>query len=300
MFRIWEKANEGKAIGKKEFEMCSAFTRFNLHLENKDRGAAYKFTNKDYASKLPRWLPEGSEDCNIFEELPDGWNQEAPPIDDPHMEPTGYVMEIFGDTPGIKGQVATTVAISQRMKEMCEKFRDIRSKVFEEVDPNDAFFINFKGEPLGPMLNQSGTLLHHFSHITGVWKATVTTARRTATSILQSDPILKNQEHRVQHHSDSVALNIYDRGGPNLKLQVINFTGKREGTVHSETKLTEEVKNIRDTRATKDRELAIASAKEIQLNDAMRKKASKLTKTCRALPEHRSFFQTVFKSPEAV
>ena len=298
MTNTWEKANQGKKIGKKEFDMASNFTRFNLHLENKNRGGAYKFTNEDYASKFPKWLPEGVDPDEMFQQLPDGWNPEAPPPHEPDMRPTGYVIEIFGDTPGIKNQTATSVVISRRMEEMIEKYRDIKAKVIDKEDPKEELFVNSKGEPLGPMKNWKGSLLDHFTQITGVARATVNTARRAATSIIQADPYLKSQESRIQHHSDEVAITHYDKGGPNLKMQVTQFMSRKDGIANTEVELSEEVKINRRSRADRDKELKLNSAKDVLLRDKLKKRASKLSKTCRALPEQREFFQQLFKSQQ--
>ena len=301
MNKIWKKANKGEKIGKKEFEMCSQFTRFNLHNENKNRAAPYMFKNVDYGTKIPKWFPEGihTEDSEDFKRLPSGWNPDAPPENNPTQEPTGYVLEVFGDQPGIKNQTATTICFSKRMHDMCEQLRDIKEVVFEDIRGENEFFVNFKGEPLGPIKNSKGSYLYHFTRITGVSRATVTTGRRVATELIQSDPYLNTQEHRIQHHSEKVALQNYDRGGPTLKLQVTNWMLEKEGGSYTKPVIPEEVLSRRATRSSKDKEAAKHQAISFLRQNAKMRKAKKLNRTCRCLPEHVKFFQRLFTSQEA-
>ena len=81
-------------------------------------------------------------------------------------------------------------------------------------------------------------------------------------------------------------------------MQVTQFMSRKDGIANTEVVLSEEVKINRRSRADRDKELKLNSAKDVLLRDKLKKRASKLSKTCRALPEQREFFQQLFKSQQ--
>ena len=63
----------------------------------------YDFSNAQYASKKPKYVPattpakEDEPFSRNFVPVPIGWNTDAPPTDNPTMEPSGWVIMIMGD-----------------------------------------------------------------------------------------------------------------------------------------------------------------------------------------------------------
>ena len=56
---------------------------------------------------------------------------DGPPQDNPEMPPTGWVITLLGDVPGMKMQEATTVAFTPSVKEWCDKYREVKEVFFK-------------------------------------------------------------------------------------------------------------------------------------------------------------------------
>ena len=145
MNRIWSKTTSTFVRPtKKEFNGIGMFTKLELHNLNCDRGAAYDFLNKSYISKRKVYLPDGQEDGDtdeniynrVFVPVTPGMNTGAPPKDNPNKDPSAYVLSVMGDTPGLKLPEATSTVFTPRMKEMCDKYHDIK-EVFFTVRASD-------------------------------------------------------------------------------------------------------------------------------------------------------------------
>ena len=117
-----------------QFNALVQMTKFECHNLNRDRNSAYKFTNGDYISKRVSYVPksiDGEDNDRLYSKIPLGWNTNAPPSTVPEMKPSGWVLEVLGDVPGMKGQKATVVSFTPRMKELCERYRTVRDIFFE-------------------------------------------------------------------------------------------------------------------------------------------------------------------------
>ena len=136
MNKVWNKAQAGNRVTEAEFNACANLCKLELHNLNTDRNSAYSFSNKDYCSKRPKFVPESTlaeeEDAftRNYHQVPIGWNADAPPKDNPGKEPSGYVLTVLGDVPGMKKQEATAVAFTPRVKDLCEKYRDLKDAFF--------------------------------------------------------------------------------------------------------------------------------------------------------------------------
>ena len=138
MKKVWTRClSSGTKPNTKEFNSIANFVKLELHNLNRDRHAAYKFTNSDYGQKRAKYIPPTvkapEEDAyeRIFRQVPLGWNSERPPKTDPNMEPSGWVLEVLGDVPGMKKQEATVVAFTPKAKEWCERYRTVKEIFFE-------------------------------------------------------------------------------------------------------------------------------------------------------------------------
>ena len=130
----WEKARARVKPARAHFNSFGQFGRIELHHLNRDRQAGYNFTNMMYASKRPKYLPVASnpeKGDKAFHPIDTGATVNAPPVDDPEQEPTCWVLEVMGDTPGIKKQEATPIVFTKYMKELLDKYRDVKEVMFE-------------------------------------------------------------------------------------------------------------------------------------------------------------------------
>ena len=66
----------------------------------------------------------------VFHQVPVGMNTNAPPKDDPSRKPSAWVLTVMGDTAGIKKQEATVTAFTPKIKELCDKYRDMKELFF--------------------------------------------------------------------------------------------------------------------------------------------------------------------------
>ena len=112
------------------------FVKFEVHNLNRDRASAYDFSNSDYQSKRAKYVPkttEAEDDDNftrVFHPVPVGMNTNAPPKDDPSKKPSAWVLTVMGDTAGIKKQEATVTVFTPKIKELCDKYRDLKELFF--------------------------------------------------------------------------------------------------------------------------------------------------------------------------
>ena len=107
-----------------------------MHNANRDRGAAYDFSNNDYITKRPKYVPDttpGAEEDmfeRVFHPVPAGWNTDVPPSDNPEKKPSAWVLTVMGDVPGIKKQEATALAFTEQLKELADKYREVKEHFF--------------------------------------------------------------------------------------------------------------------------------------------------------------------------
>ena len=153
----WEVSQSGVAVTQAKFNGLASFTKLELHNLNRDRSSAYDFSNAQYASKKPKYVPattpakEDEPFSRNFVPVPIGWNTDAPPTDNTTMEPSGWVITVMGDVPGMKKQEATAVNFTPKLKDLCDKYREVKD-VFFKVSSNNrmshrAKFINVKDLP---------------------------------------------------------------------------------------------------------------------------------------------------------
>ena len=112
------------------------FVKFEVHNLNRDRASAYDFSNSDYQSKRAKYVPKTTEAedddtfTRVFHPVPVGMNTNAPPKDDPSKKPSAWVLTVMGDTAGIKKQEATATVFTPKIKELCDKYRDLKELFF--------------------------------------------------------------------------------------------------------------------------------------------------------------------------
>ena len=110
-------------------------TKFECHNLNRDRNSAYKYTNGEYIQKRAQYVPKSvdtQDEKKLYSQMPVGWNSNAPPKESPDMQPSGWVLEVLGDVPGMKTQSATAVSFTPRVKELCERYITVRN-IFVKV-----------------------------------------------------------------------------------------------------------------------------------------------------------------------
>jgi hypothetical protein len=66
----------------------------------------------------------------IFHPVPAGWNTDAPPKDNPEKKLSAWVLTVMGDVPGMKKQEATALAFTPKLKELCDKYREVKEHFF--------------------------------------------------------------------------------------------------------------------------------------------------------------------------
>ena len=82
---------------------------------------------------------------------------------------------ISGTRPGQKCGKTTHVSMVPAVKEWMERYRDLKELRFDNLQPNDHFFVNFNGKPLSDSADTAIWIL--FSKVTGISKANLTQIR---------------------------------------------------------------------------------------------------------------------------
>lgn len=224
---IYERAMKTKKIKPGEFNTVSNAVRFAVALKDKNRVSCYFFTNEDYLSKKKSWLPEGFNSWYL-EALPPNWKMYEAPAD--NVPPTNFEIRLDGSLPGIKNQRKTNVMIDRHSFELCEMFKDLKELVFDgEMNPNDAFFVNFRGKPLSRLQKQKGSLVSKLAEVTGNDDFTMTSVRRGLEGRLQNDPQQAGLTKDVNNHSTAV-VPTYDNMAPSRRNLFMHSLANAEGS----------------------------------------------------------------------
>jgi hypothetical protein len=297
--KIYEKCVSGSQIGSKDFNKFANWTRFTLVLEDRNRRSVYSFSNSEFASRRPKYLPDrvdgedATEDEDPFHMLPDGWNPDIP--QKPGQEPSCWVLDVAGNTKGLKGGKPAKIILTPRSCEILLKFRDIKSEVMKDVDDESQFFVNIKGKPLAPLQNTPGSLLEKFGIVCGVLNPTVNSFRRAAEVKVQGSPLMKSSVQNIQSHSRQVGLDHYDRSLDTTRANFIHQLAAMDSPLKAVEEVPEAVKLKRKKKEEEDRANNLKKAKGILMQDKMRKKDQG-----KVLPEDREFLQKLFSSKKVI
>ena len=293
---IYKKCISGSKTGAKPFLRYANFSRWNVVLEDRNRRSGYEFTNAEFASRQPKWLPKvkkNSKDneSDRFETLPDSWNPDLAPNEG--EEPSCYLIKRSGKGKGLKGQKEVRIILTPRSLEICLRFQDMKEMLLDVKD-TDSFFVNLKNEPIAPLQNTPGSLLHKFGIACGIAKPTVNTLRRAAETKIQASPLMKSAVENLNGHSSEVGLEHYDLGADNSRANFIHQLSAMESPGIVED-VPEKIKEKRKQTAVKERELRVQRAKETLIVDKM-KKRNRSSKSCKLKPKNRLFLQEFFST----
>lgn len=297
--KIYEKTLSGAKLSQKDFLRFANWSRFCLMLEDRNRRSVYSFSNRDFAERAPKWLPQKTNDENLdttldrFELLPEDWDPDTPPT--LGVEPSCWVMKLTGNSKGlkIKGDRPATVIITPRAMEICQKYKDLKGEVFENIDDEDQFFVNRHGRPLSAMQRTPGSLLHKLGEVCGISNFTVNSVRRAAEVKVQGSQAMKSNVENLQSHSRNVGLQHYDKSGDNNRASFINQLSSFDSPLKAVQEVPEAVKMKRQHKEKEEREQILEKAKETLARDKFKKK-EELTKKCKLRPEDRRFMQEFF------
>ena len=142
MEKVWaQTTSTAVRPSVKVFNQMGMWVKHELHNLNRDRISSYNFSNSAYTSKRKVFLPEmpqsqsDEEEGNIcdrvFVPITPGMNTDAPPKDDPNRKPSAYVLTVMGDSGHIKNMNAHHIIFNARMKELCDKYTDVKEVFFK-------------------------------------------------------------------------------------------------------------------------------------------------------------------------
>ena len=294
--KIYLKSMSGSKMSFKDFTRFANLARFTLALEDRNRRSAYNFTNDDFSTRIPKWIPvqesqdvSGSE-LDRFEMIPEGFNADVPP--QAGVKPTCWVLEVCGDTKGLKGGRPANIILTNRSLELCLKFKDLKNEVLEETRGEDFFFVNSKGKCLAPLQRTPGSLLEKLGGVCDLNNPTINTFRRAAEVSVQASPAMKNSVENLQSHSKGVGLTHYDRSSQNTRANFISQLSAIESPKEVES-IPKNIRKKREADEKLEREKVIEKAKLTLAHDKMNKK-QRLGKTCKVQPRDREFLQEIF------
>ena len=297
----YERCLAGVKMGSKEFLRFANWARFTLALVDRNRRSVYNFRNKEFAERVPKWLPGTKNEDDVtadkFELIPEGWNPNVPHSEG--EEPTCWVINVCGGSKGLKGGRPAQIVLTPRSAEICLKFRDLKSECLQACKENDPFFVNMKGSPLTAMQRTPGSLLAKLGNVCGLGNATVNTFRRAAEVRVQASPLMKASVENLQSHSRQVGLQSYDRSGDDTRAQFINQLSAMESPNKDESDISDDVKKKRQRLDEEERGKILKLAQQKLIQDKFNKKESP-SKKCKLVPEERKFLQIFFTSLNAL
>lgn len=289
---IFDKCVHGGKCTDKEFVKLANFARFQLAIRDRNRRGAYSFTNKDFAGRRPKWLPEAQKEdvCIVdrFELLPDGWNADEPSL--PGLKPSCWVIRLLGDKEGLKGGKGTDIILTRGTLDLCLKYQDVKDIMLIDLQEDDPFFVNAKNKPLTILQRTPGSLLYKYMEVTGVHNPTVNSFRRAMEPIIQASP-MKQVVQNIASHSATVGKTYYDRSGQNNRAQFVSTLAEMESPRTEMVEVPEHVREKRKEKEKVDKAKAIERAKAL-LQDDKRKKTKNMK--CKVGSIDRGFLQDIF------
>ena len=287
--QIYRNVMEGAKIGPRSFTKHTNFTRFYLVLHSRNRIGTLNFTNKDFAERKPKYLPNDTfypEDD--FKSLPDDWNPDVAPYEG--AEPSCWVIELTGDGRGLKGGRATWLVISRPAMELCLRYREMKLVYLGERPSDVPFFENADKQGLSALRLYKGSMLDRFAKACNLTDATINTFRKCSENLVQSSPAMKKDVEAIQSHTKEVALAHYYQKSANVKSNYIVQLNQKEGAkISKET--SQGVLLKRKVMDDSERSAAIDRAKKFLFDDKAKKSLGK----GKVDPGERKLIQDVFR-----
>ena len=208
----FNKTHEKAMMSKKplkplEFNKCSNFARFFVAIRDKNRPSCYGFTNGDFWSKVPAWLPDVDKYIWRIDDLPENWQLYHSPS--PNTPPSCWEIRLDGSQVGVKGQRQTNIIIDRLSFDVMVKYEQIKKAMSPKLEANAPFFINHRQKPLSRIQKSRGSLVEQFGQVIGKEDFTMTSIRRAAEGKIQSDKNLAGLTSDLNNHSEAV-VNVYD------------------------------------------------------------------------------------------
>ena len=285
---IYNRSIETQKINAKDFTKWSHWCRFNLMLSDKGRSGSYDFTNNDYQSRLPMYFPIGYED---FSTLPTDYDVYEKPetIDDP--EPTNYSIRLCGDHKGNKLHEAQTIIITKKVADMCVSYIELRDLIIPRhtLEDDHPFFINSKQQSLARFQCTPHSLLYKMGETVGIDNLTVNTIRKSAETLIQSNPSMLAKSKSLSGHSSTVGFNYYYQDQPVDKAEFVVISEAKEGSSQfspvSQDKIAKKMKMDAE-----DAEIAQKKAEEvIRIHREKTRENQDPGKRVRVRPKDKSF-----------
>ena len=243
---------------------------------------------------MPGGKANDEDTADEYDMIPDDWNPTKPSEDG--MEPSCYAITVSGDNKGMKLGENANIVLTKKVLQILLRYRDLKQAVFGTLAITDPFFVNFKGEKLGPLQRNPGSFLDKMSKVTGAEKLTVNSFRRAAEKVVQGSPKLKEHIKAVQSHSKEVGMKNYYRGGKVVRAQFIsNLSDKESPASCSTDEVSKAVKETRENIEKEERAEIMKKAKEKLTEDKMKKNLN-----YKLEPKDRSFLQELFSADEHI
>ena len=200
---IHKNAQKSNALKPMNYSKVVNLARFTLAIKDKNRPSSYRFSQMDYRSKRPFWLPKGDNDKSLWslENLPDDWDMFKAP--DSSTPPNGFVILLDGSQPEIKMQAETTIIMDMKTFELVELYRDLRKMVHGDLPPESTFFLNYRGRELSRLQNTKGSLVARFGMIVGIPDFRMTQVRKALEGKIQGSNQAEFSK-AINNHSKAV------------------------------------------------------------------------------------------------
>ena len=200
--KIAKEALESQSIKPMNFSKVANLARFTLAIKDKNRVGSYRFSQLDYNSKRPIWLPgDGDENLWSLENLPDNWDMFKAP--EPDLPPTCFVITLDGSQAEIKMQAETTIVMDMKTFELMELYRDLQKMVLGVLPSQSPFFLNSKGKELSRLQNYTGSLLAKFGMVVGIQDFKMTQVRKALEGKIQGSSQADHTK-AINNHSKAV------------------------------------------------------------------------------------------------
>ena len=289
---IWKEAINEEKISKKNFTRLGMFVKFQLMLTSKNRPSVFKFTNQQYLMRSSLWLNEDSS-ASLESLLQLSDYPTEPPKDNPNKPPNSWIIKLSGKGTGIKNQEAQVIFINKPCQSLLDKYDDIKEILFQDVEIDKSYFVNFDSNPMSDIPTTRGSLWEKYATVSGLPKATMNTVRRELEHKVQSSPVALSRIRDIQSHSQTTGSGAYDKVSPIFRATYMNHVSQEEGNniEDDDLELVEKVKKIRNQREKIQKQKCQEALEKMKKNKKSRKQISKTT---RLLREDRVFLEELF------
>ena len=257
-------------------------------MTDRNRSSGYRFKNSDFSSRKKVWFPPGHNSVK-FDGLPEDWNMFAEPADG--READAWTMDLSASDEVLKLDKNVNIIILKMADDWLQKYRDCKEIKWQDLSPEEYFFVNNKRKQFGPMINTAQ--LKEYEKVTELSNVTTNTFRKAMEPKIQGEHQMKTRSKDISSHSDQTGSKYYDNSAQMFRASAMHFINDGEIDYEAETSVPDDVAAKRRRLDEEGLKVSLENAKTKIKKDPAKRNVT-LGKNCKVIPADRWFMQRAF------